>query len=129
MEDPWPPATFILMLIGFTLVLATPAAIWEVWLYLLEGLYFTLILTVVACVFSLQTIVQSAGSRMRYAGFFVLLISLIAAAVGFADTMSWVLNGESLLPNLGTPLTTVSVTVLVFGLYSLWLFQRSTTQS
>ncbi|NHJ12829.1 MAG: hypothetical protein EAX95_04095 [Candidatus Thorarchaeota archaeon] len=129
MEDPWPSATFILMLIGFAIILATPSAIWEVWLYLLEGFYFTLILTVVACVFALQTMVRSAGSRMRYAGIFVLLISLIAAAVGFADTMSWVLNGQSILPNLGTPLTTVSVTVLIFGLYSLWLFQRTSSKS
>lgn len=127
-EDPWPPATFVLMIIGFVIILATPPTIWEVWLYLLEGLYLTLILAVVACVFSLQTIIQSAGSKMRYAGIVVLLISLIAAAVGFADTMSWVLNGQSLLPDLATPLTTISITVLVFGLYSLWLFQRTSSQ-
>ncbi len=126
MKDPWPSATFVLMLIGFAIVLGTPPAIWEIWLYLIESLYFTLILGVVAIVFSIQTVMKNPKGRMRYVGYGVLLMSLFAVAIGFLDTTSWVVTGHSILPFTDTPLTALTVTLLVFGLYSLWLFQRST---
>ncbi|MFX1368263.1 MAG: hypothetical protein ACFFAY_06685 [Promethearchaeota archaeon] len=126
MEDPWPTATFVLMLIGFAIVLGTPPAIWEIWLYLIEGLYFTFILGVVAIVLSIQTVMRNPVGRMKYVGYGVLLMALFAVALGFLDTASWVVTGHSILPFTDTPLTALTMTLLVFGLYSLWLFQRST---
>ncbi len=126
MQDPWPSATFALMLIGFAIVLGTPPAIWEIWLYLIEGLYFTFILGVVAVVLSIQTVMRNPVGRMKYVGYGVLLMSLFAVALGFLDTASWVATGNSILPFTDTPLTALTMTLLVFGLYSLWLFQRST---
>jgi hypothetical protein len=126
MEDPWPSATFILMLIGFAIVLATPPAVWEVWLYLIEGLYFTFILGVVTIVFAIQTIMRNPEGKLRYIGYGVAIMALFAITIGVLDTTSWVVSGQSILPFTNTPLTALTVTLLVFGLYSLWLFQRST---
>jgi hypothetical protein len=122
LEDPWPKTAFILILIGFGIILPWPESIWFTWLYHIIALYVLSILGVVAIVYSLKAWI-TASTRIRFIGMTFIIISIVCLAVGFVDTTAWALTGYSFIPALQTPLVVLLIVVEVFLIYTLWIMR------
>ncbi|MFW9913254.1 MAG: hypothetical protein ACFFEU_12325 [Candidatus Thorarchaeota archaeon] len=122
LEDPWPKTAFILILIGFGIILPWPEAIWFTWLYHIIALYVLSILGVVAIVYSLKAWITS-GTKIRFIGMLFIIISIVSLVVGFIDTIAWALTGYSFIPALQTPLVVLFIVVEVFLIYTLWIMR------
>jgi hypothetical protein len=122
LEDPWPKTAFILILVGFAIILPWPESIWFTWLYHIIALYVLSILGVVAIIYSLKAWV-SASTRIRFIGLFFIIISIVSLAVGFIDTVAWALTGYSFIPALQTPLVVLFIVIEVFLIYTLWIMR------
>ncbi|MFX0107106.1 MAG: hypothetical protein ACFE7R_02390 [Candidatus Hodarchaeota archaeon] len=125
LADPWPRVVFALLIIGFVIILLTPYPIWYEWNYFLIGLYFLVILTAAASVFSLQTGMKAETHRIYYAGILCVIIALAGGTIGVVDTLSWVGFGQSVFPGLVTPILSLSSVVVIFAVYTLWLLTRT----
>jgi hypothetical protein len=122
LEDPWPKTAFILILIGFVIILPWPEAIWFAWLYHIIALYLLSILSVVAIVYSLKAWITTS-TRIRYIGMTFIIISVVCMIVGFIDTIAWASTGYSFIPALDTPLVVLLVVIEVFLIYTLWIMR------
>jgi hypothetical protein len=122
LDDPWPKTAFILILIGFGIILPWPEPIWFTWLYHILALYLLTILGVVAIVYSLKAWV-SGGTRIRFIGLFFIILSIACLIVGFIDTIAWALTGYSVIPAIQTPLVVLLVVIEVFLIYTLWIMR------
>ncbi len=123
LDDPWPPATFVLMILGFIIVLFTPVPIWFRWNWTIIGMYFLWILTTVGIVIGLGIWYGPVRTRVRYSGISTILVAALFGLVGTADTLLYIGGGE-LIAGLGGSLLSLSSMIIVFTLYSLWLVQR-----
>jgi hypothetical protein len=126
LDDPWPTATFFLMILGFVIVLFTPYNVWSQWHWMLVGLYFMWVLVTIGFVFSMQTWRKSGGSKIRFAAIAVLIVILAVGVLGSVDLGLWILLAAPIFPGLETPLLYGTNAIVVFCLYSLWLLQRAT---
>jgi hypothetical protein len=122
LEDPWPKTAFILILIGFAIILPWPESIWFTWLYHIIALYLLSILGVVAIVYSLKAWITT-GTRIRFIGMTFIIISVVCLVVGFIDTVAWAITGFSFIPELQTPLVVLLVVIEVFLIYTLWIMR------
>ncbi len=124
-NDPWPPTTFVLVIIGLAMVLLTPPEIWYYWNYFLIAEYFMVILGGAAMAYSLITWDRAGKHRLRWAGItnFVVVIALIVLST--IDTFSWILNQQSIIPTIDTPIISLAMVLVVFSIYSLWAIQRN----
>lgn len=122
LEDPWPKTAFILILIGFVIILPWPEAIWFTWLYHIIALYLLSILGVVAIVYSLKAWITTS-TRIRFIGMTFIIISFVCIVVGFIDTIAWAITGYSFIPALQTPLVVLLVVIEVFLIYTLWIMR------
>ncbi len=125
LNDPWPTATFILMILGFVIVLFTPYEVWSQWSWMLVGAYFMWILVIVGFVFSTQVWRKSSGSKMRFVAIAIFIVILTVGILGTIDLGLWILISTPLLPGLEAPLLYGTNAIVVFCLYSLWLLQRA----
>ncbi|MHA1771793.1 MAG: hypothetical protein ACTSYL_07670 [Candidatus Thorarchaeota archaeon] len=123
-KDPWPSATFVLMIIGFIIVLGTPNPIWTQWNWMLVGVYFLWILVIVTIVISLGIWNAPTKSKIRYSGLTTMAVALASGAVGTIDTLLFITVGGGLVSGLEGSLLTASTMIVVLSLYSLWLVQR-----
>ncbi|MFW9801736.1 MAG: hypothetical protein ACFFFC_03750 [Candidatus Thorarchaeota archaeon] len=122
LEDPWPKTAFILILVGFGIILPWPEAIWFTWLYHIIALYGLSILGLVAIIYSLKAWITSS-TRIRFIGMLFIIISIVSLVVGFIDTIAWALTGYSFIPVLQTPLVVLFIVVEVFLIYTLWIMR------
>jgi hypothetical protein len=122
LEDPWPKTAFILILIGFVIILPWPETIWFTWLYHIIALYLLSILSVVAIVYSLKAWITTS-TRIRFIGMTFIVISVVCMIVGFIDTIAWAITGYSFIPALDTPLVVLLVVIEVFLIYTLWIMR------
>lgn len=124
-ENPWPVTTFVLMVAGFLVVFAPPV----LWLganrYFLLAVYILMILCGVAITFSLVTWENASGSRLRWAGLTNLIVVIICGAIGTLDTISWVVAAQSIIPGIATPLISLTMVLVVFSIYTLWIVQKN----
>ncbi|UCE11131.1 MAG: hypothetical protein JSW61_04120 [Candidatus Thorarchaeota archaeon] len=124
-EDPWPPLTFILTLIGLAIVLFTPPPIWAAANYLIFGTYVLVIVTGVATSMGITAWKEETESRMRLAAPIVLVITFACLIVGVLDSLLWILNGVGLVAEWGSPVVTFCITIALFGVYSLYFIRRT----
>ena len=122
LEDPWPKTAFILILIGFAIILPWPESIWFTWLYHIIALYVLSILSVVAIVYSLKAWI-TVSTRIRFIGMTFIIISIVCVIDGFIDTIAWAITGYSFIPALETPLVVLLVVIEVFLIYTLWIMR------
>ncbi len=122
LEDPWPKTAFVLILIGFAIILPWPETIWFTWLYHIIALYVLSILGVVAMVYSLKAWITTS-TRIRFIGMTFIVISVVCLIVGFIDTIAWAITGNSFIPALQTPLVVLLVVIEVFLIYTLWIMR------
>ena len=127
-EDPWPPTTFILVIIGLAMVLLTPPAIWAIWNYFLISDYFMIILGSAAIAYSLVTWSRAGKHRLRWAAVTNLFLVLLLIIIATLDTFSWMVNLQSIFPGVETPIISLALVLAVFSIYSLWVIQRNFTQ-
>ncbi len=123
-RDPWPATTFVLTVLGLAIVLLTPVEVWNVWVYVILALYFLYIMSVTGVVISLMVWVQHAGSRLRYGGLTNLVLIVVCLTIGTLDTLAWILVGRSFIPGNESPLISMTATIVLFCLYSLWALQK-----
>ena len=127
-EDPWPPTTFIMVIIGLATVLLTPPNIWAYWNYFLIADYFMIIIGGAAIAYSLVTWVRAGKHRLRWAGLTNLILVLVLVVITTLDTFSWVVNLQSIIPGIQTPIISLSLVLAIFSIYSLWVIQRNFAQ-
>ncbi|MHA2425404.1 MAG: hypothetical protein ACXAEF_11485 [Candidatus Thorarchaeota archaeon] len=127
LDDPWPMAAFILIIIGLVLVLFTPPTIWSAWHYYLIVTYGLIVLVVLSSVISLGVWRNAAGSRLRWGGLTNLFVVIISGVVGVLDSISIVTTGVSIIPGSNTPVLALAAVIVLFSLYTLWLIQRTFT--
>jgi hypothetical protein len=127
-EDPWPATTFVLVIIGLAMVLLTPPGIWALWNYFLIGEFLMLIVCGAAISYSLITWSRAGKHRLRWAGLTSLIMVLIIVVLTTLDTFSWVLNLQSIIPGVQTPIITLALVLAIFAIYSLWIIQRNFAQ-
>lgn len=125
MEDPWPPAAFILILIGFGFTLLTPIDLWSQHVYYLVTTYLLIVFVVIASIISLGVWKKAGGSRLRFGGLTNLLVVLICGVFGTLDTLLVVFTGVPLIQGTTTPVLLLAFVIVIFSLYSLWLIQRT----
>ncbi len=125
-EDPWPPTVFVLMLLGFGIVLLTPYSVWRVYNWLFVGMYLLWILVGVAIVMGINVWYTPTESRMKYGGLTNILIALVCGVLGTADTIVTIMGGH-LFPGIETSLLYGTAMIVFFALYTLWLIQRTMT--
>ncbi|MFW9769341.1 MAG: hypothetical protein ACFFF9_04020 [Candidatus Thorarchaeota archaeon] len=124
-DDPWPTTTFLLMVIGFGVVFA-PSVFWAgANRYFLLAGYVLLILCGVAISYSLVTWEKARGSRLRWAGMTNFIVVILCAVIGIADTINWVVNTQSIIPGITTPLISLIMVLVVFSIYTLWIVQKN----
>jgi len=127
-NDPWPRITFILVVIGLVMVLITPPDIWFSWNYFLIANYLMIIIGGVAIAYSIVTWVRAGEHRLRWAGLTNLILVLALISVATIDTLSWVVNFQSIFPGIQTPIISLALVLAMFSIYSLWVIQRNFTQ-
>jgi hypothetical protein len=124
-DDPWPPLAFVMVLVGFAVIMPWPPTVWFAWSYFILGLYAILIISGAAAVLSLEAWVRSP-TRSRYLGpvFLIALIAVVLMAI--VDTMSWIQTGASIIPELTGPyLLQLALLVDIFSVYTMWIVRRS----
>jgi hypothetical protein len=124
-ENPWPPTTFIMVIIGLAMVLLTPPIVWASWNYFLIADYFMIIIGGAAIAYSLVTWVRAGKHRLRWAGLTNLIVILALIIVTTLDTFSWVVNLQSIIPGVQTPIISLALVLAIFSIYSLWVIQRN----
>ncbi|MHA1963729.1 MAG: hypothetical protein ACXACG_04425 [Candidatus Thorarchaeota archaeon] len=124
-DNPWPPTTFVLVVIGLAIVLLTPHDLWRIWNYFLIADYFMIILGAVAIAYSLVTWSRAEGHRLRWAGLTNLFVVFTCVILATLDTFSWMVNAQSIIPAVQTPIITLAIVIVVFSIYSLWVIQRN----
>ncbi|MHA1960514.1 MAG: hypothetical protein ACW99U_09795 [Candidatus Thorarchaeota archaeon] len=124
-DDPWPPLTFILTLIGLGIVLLTPPPLWAAASYLILGNYVLVIVAGVVTSLVIGVWKQETLSKMRLAAPPVLVLTYGCVAVGTLDTMAWIQNGIGLVAEWGVPIVTLCITIALFGVYSLFVVRRT----
>jgi hypothetical protein len=124
-EDPWPPTTFILVIIGLAMVLLTPPAIWAIWNYFLIADYFMIIIGGAAMAYSLVTWNRAGKHRLRWAAVTNLFLVGLLIILATLDTFSWMVNLQSIFPGVETPIISLALVLAVFSIYSLWVIQRN----
>ncbi|MHA2033906.1 MAG: hypothetical protein DRO73_05575 [Candidatus Thorarchaeota archaeon] len=124
LEDPWPRVTFVMMILGFVVVLFTPNDVWRVWNWMIVGMYFLWILTAVASTIGLTVWKNPAVSRIKYGGITNAFLALVCGVLGTIDTIMLIGGTGGLLPAIDVPVLYAAILIVVFSLYSLWLVQR-----
>lgn len=124
-KAPWPPTTFILVIIGLAMVLLTPPDLWALYNYFLIADYFMIILGGAAITFSLITWNRAGKHRLRWAGVTNLFLVTALIVVATLDTFSWVVSAQSIIPGVDTPIISLALVLVVFSIYSLWVIQRN----
>jgi hypothetical protein len=127
-KDPWPPTTFILVVIGLAMVLLTPPAFWFQWNYFLIANYFMIIIGAAAVAYSLITWDRAGKHRLRWAAITNLFVVLLLIVLATLDTFSWILRIQSIIPGVQTPIISLALILAVFSIYSLWVIQRNFAQ-
>lgn len=124
-DNPWPTTTFFLMVAGFLVVFA-PSILWEgANRYFLLAVYVLIILCGVAMSYSLVTWEKGQGSRLRWAGLTNLVVVILCGAIGTIDSISWVVSFQSFIPGIATPLISLTMVLVVFSIYTLWIVQKN----
>ena len=123
--DPWPPTTFVLVIIGLIMVLFTPPPLWAIWNYFLIANYFMIIFGGAAMTYSLITWSRAGKHRLRWAGFMNLFVIIILLVLSTLDTFSWIINLQSIIPGIDTPIIGLALVLVIFSIYSLWAIQRN----
>ena len=126
--DPWPPLAFVMILVGFTVILPWPSEVWFAWSYFILGFYAILIISGAAAVLSLETWIRSPN-RSRYLGpvFIIALVAVVLMAT--VDTLSWIQTGASIIPELTGPyLLQLALLIDIFAVYTMWIVRRSFTE-
>jgi len=127
-NDPWPPTTFVMVVIGLAMVLLTPPDIWFAWNYFLLADYFMIVIGGTAVAFSIVTWHRAGTHRLRWAGVTNLILISALIVVATLDTFSWVANFQSIIPGVQTPIISLALVLAFFSIYSLWVIQRNFTQ-
>ncbi len=122
---PWPPTTFVLVVIGLAMVLLTPPDLWALFNYFLIADYFMIILGGAAIAFSLVTWTRAGTHRLRWAGVTNLILVTALLIIATLDTLSWMISAQSIIPGVDTPIITLALVLVVFSIYSLWVIQRN----
>ncbi|MHA1136199.1 MAG: hypothetical protein ACTSSE_06915 [Candidatus Thorarchaeota archaeon] len=125
MADPWPPTAFMITVIGLAIVLLTPPAIWAIHRYGILGVFALLGASLVGIVFSLITWSRAGTHRLKWAGPVNIIVILLAAGFGVADTFSWIIGNTGIIAGLDQPLILLTFMLVFFSLYMLWMIQRS----
>ena len=125
LQDPWPSTAFIMIVIGFIIVLLTPIESWATWRYFLIANYGLIILGAAAIILSLRMWKNNPGSKLRFGGMGTLIATIFSMILGTIDTISLIIVGTGLIPLAETPLIAVCLLVVIFSLYTLWAVKRS----
>jgi hypothetical protein len=124
-DNPWPKVTLVLILIGLGFTLLTPPAIWSDWVYFLLVNYLLIVMAGAGSAYSVKVWKTASGSRLKYGGITNLVVVIAAAIIGTLDTISWMINGTSIVAGVNTPILALATVIVLFSLYSLWLIQRT----
>ena len=124
-EDPWPPTTFILVIIGLAIVLLTPPGFWALWNYFIIADYFMIVVCGAAIAYSLVTWSRAGKHKLRWVAATSLILVILIAIVATIDTFSWMINLQSIFPGVQTPILSLALVLAVFAIYSLWAIQRN----
>ncbi|MFW9909008.1 MAG: hypothetical protein ACFFEF_10565 [Candidatus Thorarchaeota archaeon] len=124
-HDPWPKTAFILIVLGLSLSLLTPPAIWSQWVYYLLATYLLLVLVAVASINSIKVWTGAEGSRLRWGGLTNLIVVIVSAAAGVWDAILMITTGVSLIPGSNTSVILLAAVIVAFSIYTLWLIQRT----
>ena len=124
-EDPWPPTTFILVIIGLAIVLLTPPSFWALWNYFIIADYFMIVVCGAAIAYSLVTWSRAGKHKLRWVAATSLILVILIAIVATIDTFSWMINLQSIFPGVQTPILSLALVLAVFAIYSLWAIQRN----
>ncbi|MHA1936274.1 MAG: hypothetical protein ACW97A_13445 [Candidatus Thorarchaeota archaeon] len=124
-ENPWPKVTLVLILIGLGFTLLTPPSIWSDWVYFLVVNYLLIVMAGAGAAYSVKVWKTAEGSRLKYGGITNLIVVIAAAIIGTLDTISWMINGTSIVAGVNTPILALAAVIVLFSLYSLWLIQRT----
>jgi hypothetical protein len=124
-KDPWPKTVFFVMIVGFAVVLLTPAGTWALYRYAIVGVYILIILAGVGAVYSMITWIKAGADKLRYAGITNLAVVVLATILGILDTTFWIVFGTSVIPGYEVSLLFICYVLVIFSLYSLWMIQKS----
>lgn len=124
-NDPWPPTTFALVIIGLAMVLFTPPDLWAIWRYFIIANYFMVIFGGAAITYSLITWHRAGKHRLRWAGMTNLVVIIILLVLSTLDTFSWMITLHSIIPGVDTPIIGLGLVLVIFSIYSLWAIQRN----
>ena len=124
-NDPWPRTTFLLVIAGLAVVFAPPM-LWEgANRYFLLAVYVLIIVCGVALSYSIVTWEKARGSRLRWAGVTNFVVVLGALGIGIVDSLYWVVNNQSIIPGITSPLISLILVLVVFTIYTLWIVQKN----
>ncbi|MFX1607286.1 MAG: hypothetical protein ACFFDD_15475, partial [Promethearchaeota archaeon] len=90
--------------------------------------YFMIIIGGAAIAYSLVTWVRAGKHRLRWAGLTNLILVLVLVIITTLDTLSWVVNLQSIFPSIQTPIISLGLILAIFSIYSLWAIQRNFAQ-
>ena len=124
-DNPWPTTVFLLLVAGFGVVFAPPILWAGANRYFLLAVYVLFILCGAALAFSIVTWEKAKGSRLRWAGLTNFVVVIISGVIGTLDTISWVVNLQSIIPGITSPIISLVMVLVVFSIYTLWIVQKN----
>lgn len=125
LDDPWPALVFVLMLLGFGLVLLTPVDVWNVFRWNFFATYIFVLLFSTGALFGFKIWRRNPGTGLRWGGLFNGITITLCGVLGVIDSLMTIFTGNGLLPESSIPVFAIAIFVVVMCMYSVVLIDRT----
>jgi hypothetical protein len=124
LDDPWPALVFVLMVLGFVMVILTPVDLWIAFRWSIFATYIFVILFSTGSIFGFKIWRQNPETGLRWGGLFNGVTIALCGVLGVADSLLTIFTGKGLLPDSSLPVFAIALFVVVMCMYSVVLIDR-----
>ena len=125
LNDPWPALVFVLMVLGFIMVVVTPVDFWNTYRWSIFATYIFVILFSTGSLFGFKIWRLNPGTGLRWGGLFNGVTIAFCGVLGVTDSLMTIFAGSGLLPASSIPVFAVAIFVVVMCMYSVVLIDRT----
>lgn len=125
LNDPWPGLVFVLMVLGFIMVVLTPVGLWDTYRWSIFATYIFVILFSTGSLFGFKIWRLNPGAGLRWGGMFNGITIGLCGVLGVTDSLMTIFTGAGLLPESSIPVFAVAIFIVVMCMYSVVLIDRT----
>jgi hypothetical protein len=125
LDDPWPVLVFVLMIVGFIMVLFTPIELWTIYRWSFFATYIFVVVFSIGSTFGFKIWRKNPEAGLRWGGLFNGVTIAFCGVLGVIDSLLTILTGDGVLPGSPIPVFAVTIFVVVMCMYSVVLIDRT----